>query len=179
MRMVELGAGVETGNEPWDPMGFSQMYKVNSLGINPHPQWLQESEIKHGRTAMLAFVGTLVIHAGIHIPGLDYTTDWYNSFPEFAAKNPLGLAQVMAGLTIWEGHYGTEAGLMWTGEGTRNPGELGFDPLNLMKGKSEADVNTMKLKEIKNGRLAMIAMAGFASEHFIPGSVPLLSGQGF
>mmetsp|Transcript_18390 Transcript_18390/g.27176 ORF Transcript_18390/g.27176 Transcript_18390/m.27176 type:complete len:163 (+) Transcript_18390:65-553(+) len=87
---VELGVGVETGNKMWDPMGFMEIYKQNSLAINPHPQWLQESEIKHGRICMLAFVGTLVIHAGIHIPNLGYTSDWYNSFPEFVAKKSSG-----------------------------------------------------------------------------------------
>lgn len=30
----------------------------------------------------------------------------------------------------------------------------------------------MRLKELKNGRLAMIGMAGFLSDYFIPGSVP-------
>jgi hypothetical protein len=33
----------------------------------------------------------------------------------------------------------------------------------------------MKLSELKNGRLAMIAMAGFFAEHQIDGSVPFLS----
>jgi hypothetical protein len=47
---------------------------------------------------MLAFVGALVAHNGVQLPGLGYgATDWYNTFGEFAAKNPLGLAQVMAG----------------------------------------------------------------------------------
>jgi len=32
----------------------------------------------------------------------------------------------------------------------------------------------MKLQELKNGRLAMIAMAAFFSEHQIHGSVPFL-----
>jgi hypothetical protein len=31
-------------------------------------QWLQESEIKHGRTAMLAFLGVVVPSLGITIP---------------------------------------------------------------------------------------------------------------
>jgi hypothetical protein len=32
----------------------------------------------------------------------------------------------------------------------------------------------MMEKELKNGRLAMIAFASFLSAHYIPGSVPLL-----
>ena len=36
------------------------------------------------------------------------------------------------------------------------------------------DFDDMQLSELKNGRLAMIAMAGFFSQHQLPGSVPLL-----
>mmetsp|Transcript_18390 Transcript_18390/g.27178 ORF Transcript_18390/g.27178 Transcript_18390/m.27178 type:complete len:119 (+) Transcript_18390:363-719(+) len=100
-------------------------------------------------------------------------------FPSSWQKNPLGLAQVIAGLTIWEGFHGTETGLMWTGEANRKPGHLNFDLLNLMKGKNESQLKSIQLKEIKNGRLAMVAMAAFASEHFISGSVPLLDLFGF
>ena len=36
-------------------------------------------------------------------------------------------------------------------------------------------MDKMRLSELKNGRLAMIAMAAFFSEHQIDGSVPFLS----
>lgn len=38
-----------------------------------------------------------------------------------------------------------------------------FDPLNFAKG----DINTLKLKEIKNGRLAMMACLGFVAQVWI------------
>ena len=41
------------------------------------------------------------------------------------------------------------------------PGDLGFDPLRLYTGSDE-DKRTMQLKEVNNGRLAMIAITGFA-----------------
>jgi Chlorophyll A-B binding protein len=65
-------------------------------------------------------------------------------------------------LTIWEGYHGTETGLMWTGEGTRAPGNLDFDVLNLLKGKSDADKANMATKEIKNGRAAMLGIMSMA-----------------
>jgi hypothetical protein len=40
-------------------------------------------------------------------------------------------------------------------------GDLGFDPLGLFKG-SDMDKRTMQLKELNNGRLAMIAITGYA-----------------
>ena len=42
--------------------------------------------------------------------------------------------------------------------------------------KDPVAAEKMKTKELKNGRMAMIAMAGFAANHFIPGSVPGLQG---
>merc|ERR1719478_1664431 len=41
------------------------------------------------------------------------------------------------------------------------PGDLGFDPLGLYKGSDE-DKRNMQLKELNNGRLAMIAVVGYA-----------------
>lgn len=42
------------------------------------------------------------------------------------------------------------------------PGELGFDPLNLTADLDADALYELKTKEINNGRLAMIAWAGFA-----------------
>jgi hypothetical protein len=49
--------------------------------------------------------------------------------------------------------------------------------LNISRGKSEAQKDKLKLQELKNGRLAMIAMAAYTSEHWIPGSVPFVPGH--
>eukprot|EP00628_Pelagophyceae_sp_CCMP2097_P010560 CAMPEP_0184128384 /NCGR_PEP_ID=MMETSP0974-20121125/26554_1 /TAXON_ID=483370 /ORGANISM="non described non described, Strain CCMP2097" /LENGTH=147 /DNA_ID=CAMNT_0026431809 /DNA_START=1 /DNA_END=445 /DNA_ORIENTATION=- len=50
---------------------------------------------------------------------------------------------------------------------------LAFDPLGF--GKADAKmVETMKLRELKNGRLAMIGIMGFVASSAVPGSVPML-----
>jgi Chlorophyll A-B binding protein len=46
------------------------------------------------------------------------------------------------------------------------PGNLGFDPLGLYP-KDEAGQRRMQLAEIKNGRLAMVAITGFAVQEFV------------
>lgn len=43
-------------------------------------------------------------------------------------------------------------------------GAFGFDPLGFSKGKSEAAIKSMQLKEIKNGRLAMVKREGGREE---------------
>merc|ERR1719201_734435 len=48
------------------------------------------------------------------------------------------------------------------------PGDLGFDPLNL-KPKDEAGLLAMQNKELNNGRLAMIAIAGMTVDELVTG----------
>lgn len=46
------------------------------------------------------------------------------------------------------------------------PGNLGFDPLGLYP-KDEEGQKQMQAKEIRNGRLAMIAITAFAVQEFV------------
>ena len=47
------------------------------------------------------------------------------------------------------------------------PGDMGFDPLNLKKVRG--DLKTMQLAEVKNGRLAMIAITAYAAQEAVSG----------
>jgi len=51
----------------------------------------------------------------------------------------------------------------------RVPGDLGFDPMGLAVGKSEEQMDEMRLKEIKNGRLAMLAIGGMIHHNWVTG----------
>ena len=53
--------------------------------------------------------------------------------------------------------------------GEYQPGDLGFDPLGLYRGKSEAVRFDYRLKELNNGRLAMVAITWYAFEEFLTG----------
>jgi hypothetical protein len=57
-------------------------------------------------------------------------------------------------------------------------GEPVIDYLRGWNKLDAAGKEEMRLKELKNGRLAMISFAGLVANHFIPGSVPLLP-EGF
>jgi hypothetical protein len=58
------------------------------------------------------------------------------------------LSVVISGIATTEGRK----------SGQRSPGDFNFNPLNM--GKSPASARDLALKEVRNGRLAMIAAAG-------------------
>lgn len=168
-----IGVSTEAGGGVFDPLDLAELHSINPL-VNPHPKWLQEAEIKHCRICMLAFVGIWVAQAGLQFPGLGYeAVPWYDQFNEFASKNPGGLAQLMLFFAVAEG--ATYCGDMWSGGGDRDAGDLGL----YLKKPSQAEVDKLRLQELKNGRLAMLSVAACASEHWITGSVPYLTGQGY
>jgi len=56
-----------------------------------------------------------------------------------------------------------------------SPGALNFDPLNL-KPTNAADFKVMQTKELNNGRLAMIAIAGFVAQELVQPGVEIFEG---
>uniref|UniRef100_A0A7S0PWE2 Light harvesting protein n=1 Tax=Coccolithus braarudii TaxID=221442 RepID=A0A7S0PWE2_9EUKA len=170
-----VGSSVELGDKPWDPWSLTELWKVSAN--NPDVAWLREAELKHGRLSMLAFAGVLATNGGLHLPGEFWTdSDWTTALGSTFGKNSGGMTQIVAAIGIIEGTSSKGLFDLWLGNTEkREPGNLGFDPLKLMPPTPVA-ADKMRLKELKNGRMAMIAMAGFASNHFIPGSVPGLQG---
>ena len=88
-----------------------------------------------------------------------------------AAHDKLVASGTMGQILFWVSFaevFGTIA-LFETFEGKREPGVFKFDPLGFMK----SDEKTWKLKEIKNGRLAMLAIGGIVHHYFITGKGPI------
>lgn len=56
------------------------------------------------------------------------------------------------------------------------PGDYGFDPLGLAKGKSTNDLKGIRMKELNNGRMAMIAIAAMVGQELNTG-INVLAGD--
>lgn len=131
-----------TGQVGFDPLGFSNWIPI---------KFLQEAELKHGRVAMLGFLG-FVASEFVKLPG-----DIHAVSPVAAhdvAVSSGALAQVLIWTSLFEALSVKAVQEMLEGSG-RAPGEFGFDPLKFSAGKSKAVQDDLVIKELSNGRLAM------------------------
>merc|ERR1719296_341782 len=154
--------------------------------------FLREAEVKHGRIAMFAFVGYIVHANGITWPwamtldGQPFPTvssapEAWDAIPE-AAK--LQIMLFVGFLEYWNEvankHYmkGGKVGDFPDFDSKVIPGGALnlYDPFGWHKNRSEEAKAAGLVKEINNGRLAMLGIFGFLCEQTIPGSVPSLSG---
>ena len=158
--------------ENWDPMGFSKMHEIKGAFPNmfPHPQFLEEAEIKHGRMSMLAWTGVWATSSGLHFPGAPVADDWTNALSVWAREDPGGFGIILAFIMIAEGEGVSHAGDNFRGLSKKVPGDMGFNWM----GHGEATVEKYKAVEKRNGRAAMIAMASLFAMKSIPGSVPIM-----
>ncbi|CAN0235890.1 unnamed protein product [Ectocarpus sp. 6 AP-2014] len=152
----------------FDPLGLSDGAEPGEIKL-----W-REAEIKHGRVAMLATVGVIVAEQYHPLfmgpdyigPAVDHFQEISAQFPEFWAFSLLGMAFIEYN-TITKAYAEPSA---VTGEGglreEYSPGNLGFDPLNL-KPKDQAGLEKMQTKELNNGRLAMIGIAGMLVQELV------------
>jgi hypothetical protein len=173
---AEITGFEEVGGEVFDPMGLGKMYEIKGAFPNmfPHPQYMQESEIKHGRMAMLAWTGVWATESGLHFPGAPVADDWSTALPVWAREDPGGFGIVLALLCIAEGEGVSHAGDNFRGVSKKTPGDMGFDWTGLGKKLDASRANRYKIAELKNGRAAMIGMASLFAMKSIPGSVPIM-----
>ncbi|CAM9670691.1 unnamed protein product [Pylaiella littoralis] len=152
----------------FDPLGLSD-------GADPSDikKW-REAEIKHGRVAMLAALGVLVAEEYHPLfmgpdyigPAVDHFQEISAQYPEFWVFSLLGMAFIEYN-TITTA-FDTPSAV--TGEGglkeDYSPGDLGFDPLGI-KPQDEEALEVMQTKELNNGRLAMIGIAGMLVQELV------------
>jgi hypothetical protein len=156
----------------FDPLGFSYNIDEDSYKL------YQEAETKHGRVAMLAFVGLVVgeISGGpifkgeITGPAIYQFQQADDILPSFWVS-VLFLIGLVEGNTIinnWQ--PASETAKDPNGVARLNkdtvPGDLKFDPAGL-KPSDPAKYASIKTKELNNGRLAMIGVVGFIGQELV------------
>lgn len=152
------------GNFGFDPL---------KLGENAgHLQRYSEAELQNGRWAMLGAAGVIAVELfgyGDWVEAQAWVTSGGNA-TWFGITNPLDIATLVGiqfiGFAIAEGKRNEETDPVKR----RYPGGA-FDPLGFSKDPKAFE--TYKLKEVKNGRLAMLAMLGFFAQYSATGKGPL------
>jgi len=152
------------GDAGFDPLGFA---KSQADLMN-----YREAEIKHARLAMLAAAGWPLsevfdkkIALALHLTPLVDATDRAPSILNggLGKVNPFYWMACLGAAAAIE-FYGINKSK--SGDESYFPGNLGFDPLGFYP-KEEEGQRRMQLAEIKNGRLAMISIFGFAIQEFV------------
>jgi Chlorophyll A-B binding protein len=142
------------------PFGFAGADKATLL-------YMREAEIKHSRLAMLAVVGwplaELWDQSIATAIGLPTALTKSGSSPSLLNG---GLEKIdiayWAAVVLLAGVVEIESSKVQEAKGKDYlPGDCGFDPLNVFPTTSEGRM-AMMTKEIKHGRLAMMAIVGFA-----------------
>lgn len=128
-------------------------------------RWLSEAEIKHARIAMLGVVG-FIATSFYQLPGEVHQVSAVAAH-DVAVKSG-ALNQVLLWTSLFE--IISVKAVVETLEGSgRAPGEFGFDPLKFSAGKSEAVKTDLAIKELANGRLAMLAFSGLVTQAVLTG----------
>lgn len=161
--------GTLAGDVGFDPLGFSKSQKTL--------YWMREAEVKHARLAMLAAAGWPVselYHKEIaKVFGLESILANNDRAPSLLngglsngwASGMLVMSILIAGYL--EAKAMNDGYVFWGAQKPDGytPGTLGFDPLSLYTARKGSKKN-MEAAEIKNGRLAMIAISAFVFQEF-------------
>ena len=153
----------------FDPLNLAEDKSMEELKL------FREAELAHGRVAMMGALGFIV------------EENFHPIFPDASGAGIRYLDQVLSDemgqlfasflFIAIAGSELTRARIGWvppesvTSETGRlnadyTPGHLGFDPLGL-KPKTEEAFVEMQNKELNNGRLAMLALAGFMAQELV------------
>ncbi|KAM7492453.1 hypothetical protein LguiA_035374 [Lonicera macranthoides] len=179
------------GDYGFDPLGLSD---PEGAGGFIEPNWLTYGEIINGRFAMLGAAGAIapeilgklgLIPAETALPWFQTSVIppagtynyWADNYTLFVLEMALmGFAEHRR-LQDWnkpgsmdkQYFLGLEKGFRGSGE-PAYPGGPFFNPLGF--GKDEKSMKELKLKEIKNGRLAMLAVLGYFIQGLVTGVGP-------
>jgi hypothetical protein len=167
--------------EDFDPFKFAEKADLNTM------LKYREAETMHGRVAMLAALGLLVTEEPIEFhplfeAGVKDIGPAIRHLDEVRAVAPfffevlgivIGSLELNRALVGWKAPD-RDGNKFQDLKEDYFPGDVGFDPLNL-KPESEEDFMVMSSKELQNGRLAMLGIAGMVAQELVNGKEILVS----
>eukprot|EP00608_Synchroma_pusillum_P002286 CAMPEP_0198420886 /NCGR_PEP_ID=MMETSP1452-20131203/1239_1 /TAXON_ID=1181717 /ORGANISM="Synchroma pusillum, Strain CCMP3072" /LENGTH=215 /DNA_ID=CAMNT_0044141067 /DNA_START=53 /DNA_END=700 /DNA_ORIENTATION=+ len=151
--------GSLAGDVGFDPLGLSD---VSEVGIDLY--WFREAELKHGRIAMMAFLGAIFTETFGPLPGMPTAGCAVDQFWKVYEEKPGAIFAMVIAISILEAISGV-AITKGRELGVRAPGDYSFNPARLALTKETRA--ELELKEVKNGRLAMWAAAGMLMQESI------------
>nr|DAA05918.1 TPA_inf: chloroplast light-harvesting complex I protein precursor Lhca3 [Mesostigma viride] len=183
--------GSKPGDFGYDPLG---LYKPEGAGGFIDPKWLAYSEVIHCRYAMLGMAGMVApeILGKLGLIPAETGLVWFKTgvipsegqYDYWASPLALFWIEVVlmqfAELRRWQDyrHPGSQSKQYFLGleqffGGSGDPSYPGGAIFNFLGyGKDEKSMNDLKLKELKNGRLAMVATLGFFIQAMATGEGP-------
>ena len=151
----------------FDPAGFCSQEGITEGKI----RFYQEVEIKHARVAMLAALGFPLAEAFHPLFGGNIDVPSYIAFQETPLQTfwpavvfLISTIEVFSVFTF-QNPAGSQP---WTINVDHKAGDVGFDPMGL-KPTTATELKEMQTKELNNGRLAMIAIAGMVTQELVSG----------
>jgi len=169
-----VNAGALQGCAPF-PEGVDFFGFYNGIS-EKEAQRYADVEITHGRVCMLASLGFLV---GEQVEGSAFLFDSQVTGPaiDHFQQVPATFWGLIGAAIFtvesfrvqyaWQNPF--EADKLFLLKDDYTPGDYQFDPLQLSKGKDEDWINDMKIKEINNGRVAMVAISGMVAQELVNG----------
>lgn len=162
------GISAPFNNPYFDPAGLTSTAKPAEI-----KRW-REAELTHGRVAMLAAVGFLVGEQLENFPAF-LNVDGFikgpaiTQFQQVESRGAIFWEPLVLVIGICEAYrvavgWSTPVGTGFnTLKDDYSPGDLGFDPFGL-KPTNPKELKDTQTRELNNGRLAMIAIAGFVGQ---------------
>lgn len=170
--MKDLKAGQTAPTGFFDPLALSADLDEGRI------LFYREAELKHGRVCMVASLGFLVAENFHPLFGGNIDVPSYIAFQAtplqtfwIAVAAAVALPEVLFSIPTFDapaddGAYKDRS--TFAMKSGRVPGDLGYDPLGL-KPKDAAGFLAMQNKELNNGRLAMIGIAGMIAQELVTG----------
>mmetsp|Transcript_11561 Transcript_11561/g.15913 ORF Transcript_11561/g.15913 Transcript_11561/m.15913 type:complete len:228 (-) Transcript_11561:307-990(-) len=157
-----VGSDVEAPE--FDPLNLA-------AGASPETlNWYRAAELKHARICMLAALG-LSVQPVFHLPDAVFdSTLGFGVVTKLYTERPEAIWQILLALSA------IETSSLFYKNGQGSAGDLGFDPLNLQVKlglkDDAAKLSEMQLRELKNGRLAMIGTSALLLQEYVTGYGP-------